>query len=99
MAYLYIIKLRDETSYCGISVDVVRRLLQHQRGENKYTWTRLPLVLKYVRRFESMKLARVEEVRIKKQGVTRWYIKNKHRTDNIVSQFPQEGSPLAYRSQ
>jgi len=53
--------------------------------------------LKYVRRFDSMKMARVEEVRIKKQGVTRWYLKNKHRTDNMVSFFTQERGALTSR--
>jgi predicted GIY-YIG superfamily endonuclease len=83
MPCLYIIKLRDETCYCGITSDLVRRIQQHLRGENKYTWSRLPLVIKFVREFQSMTLARIEEVRIKKQGVTRWLIKNEGMKENI----------------
>jgi putative endonuclease len=76
MAYLYILKLKDDTMYCGITKDIESRINQHERGESKSTRHKLPCELKYVRCFLDIKSARVEEVRIKGHGVSRWYNKN-----------------------
>lgn len=78
MAYLYILLLADKTHYCGITKNLVSRMQQHTQGMSKSTRHKLPIILKYVNRFETIQLARVKEIRIKKQGVTRWYTKNKH---------------------
>ena len=75
MAYLYILRLRDGTHYCGIARNVVKRLQQHQKGRSKSTRLKRPLVTKFIRQFVDIKSARIEEVRIKKQGVTRWFVK------------------------
>lgn len=90
MAYLYIIKLADSTHYCGISKNVVKRLLDHGKGRSKSTKNKRPHITKYIKQFSSMQEARVMEVRIKKQGVTRWWIRNQTRTDNIVSGVSQQ---------
>lgn len=37
-----------------------------------------------------MSEARVMEVRIKKQGVTRWWIRNQFRNDNMVPGLSQQ---------
>jgi len=76
MAYLYILKLNSGTHYCGISKDIDKRIIQHQKGLSKSTRHGLPLVIKYIATFSDMKLARVKEVQIKKQGVTRWLHRN-----------------------
>jgi putative endonuclease len=46
--YLYIVRCDDGSLYTGISTDVARRLLEHQRGgtrASRYLRTRLPINL------------------------------------------------------
>lgn len=90
MPYLYIIKLSDSTHYCGIARDVVKRLTDHGKGRSKSTRLKRPHITKYIKWYESMSEARVMEVRIKKQGVTRWWIRNQSREDNIVTELSQQ---------
>jgi len=78
MAHLYILELSDKTHYCGITMKLFKRILAHGKGECKSTRKKRPQVLKMIMKYENMKEARQMEVRIKAQGVTRWYEKNKH---------------------
>lgn len=89
MAYLYILELIDKTHYCGIARNVCKRIIQHQKGRSKSTRLKRPLVTKYIKEFDTIKEARIMEVRVKKQGVTRWYIKNQHRPDNLLHEIQQ----------
>lgn len=84
MAYLYILHLRDNTHYCGITKNIERRITQHVRGESKSTKYKRPVKIKYVRKCVNIAMARKEEVKIKRQGVSRWWIKNKNRNDNMI---------------
>jgi putative endonuclease len=48
MYYVYILKCGDGSLYTGITVDVERRLRQHQSGKGaKYTRSHLPVCLVY----------------------------------------------------
>jgi predicted GIY-YIG superfamily endonuclease len=43
---LYVLKCRDNTLYTGITIDVSRRVQQHNRGTaSRYTRSRLPVML------------------------------------------------------
>lgn len=84
MAHLYILRLVDGTHYCGITGNIVTRVQRHNRGGVFSTKRKLPVILKFLKRFESMREARVMEKMIKQQGVTRWYVKNQHREDNEI---------------
>jgi putative endonuclease len=45
---LYILQCRDGSLYTGVTIDVDRRLREHQQGTaSRYTRTRRPLVLVY----------------------------------------------------
>jgi putative endonuclease len=89
MAYLYILKLSDDTHYCGITKDVEKRLFDHALGKSKSTRRKRPINPRYVKQLESMSAARKMEVSIKKHGVTRWILKYNSRTDNILKKiFP-----------
>ena len=83
MAYIYILKCRDNTYYAGITINIKRRIKEHNRGENKYTSNRRPLNIKYIQLSENIKTARVIELKIKRQGVKRWWMKNKDNGLNI----------------
>ena len=46
MPYVYILKCRDDTYYTGYTVEVDRRLQEHQKGlASKYTRGRTPVEL------------------------------------------------------
>ena len=65
--YIYIVECSDGTLYTGISNDVNKRLLTHNKGKGaKYTKTRLPVALRWSKACENRSEASKEEYRIKK---------------------------------
>ncbi|MFA5829982.1 MAG: GIY-YIG nuclease family protein [Candidatus Gracilibacteria bacterium] len=67
MYYLYILKCADETLYTGITVDLERRIQEHNQSKlgAKYTKARRPVRLVYSKKFRNRSLASKEENRIK----------------------------------
>lgn len=46
MWHLYVLQCADRSLYCGIALDVQKRLAQHQKGRGaRYTRARLPVLL------------------------------------------------------
>ena len=68
MYYLYILKCADQTLYTGISVDLNRRINEHNHSKlgAKYTLTRRPVKLVYSKKFRNRSSASREEYRLKK---------------------------------
>ncbi len=68
MYYLYILKCADKSLYTGITTDLKRRVLEHNKGSlgAKYTYARRPVKLVYSKKFKNRSTASVEESRIKK---------------------------------
>ena len=73
---MYILQCSDGTYYTGSTVDLPRRLQQHQSGEGaRYTSKRLPVELVYVEEFDRIDkaFAREKQVqnwsRVKKQAL------------------------------
>jgi len=68
MYYTYILECADKTLYTWITVDLNRRLEEHNSSKiwAKYTLIRRPLKLVYSNVFENRSLASKEEYRIKK---------------------------------
>lgn len=67
MYYLYILKCADKTLYTGITVDLNRRLTEHNDSKlgAKYIRARRPVKLIYSKKFRNRSLASKEENRIK----------------------------------
>jgi putative endonuclease len=67
MYYLYILKCSDETLYTGITVDLERRLREHNSSNlgSKYTAVRRPVKLVYTKKFRNRSEATKAEYRIK----------------------------------
>jgi putative endonuclease len=65
--YLYILKCADKTLYTGITVDLERRIKEHNFSKlgAKYTSSRRPVKLVYSKKFRNRSLALKEENRIK----------------------------------
>jgi putative endonuclease len=67
MYYLYILKCADKTLYTGITVDLKRRLKEHNFSKlgAKYTKPRRPVKVVYSKKFRTRSVASKEEFRIK----------------------------------
>jgi len=67
MYYLYILKCADKTLYTGITVDLERRIEEHNDSKlgAKYTRARRPVKLAYSKKFRNRSSASKEESRIK----------------------------------
>ncbi len=72
--YLYLIRCRDGSLYTGISIDVDRRLVQHQNEGgtgSKYLKGRGPLTLVFQKRLGRKNLALKVESKVKKLSKAR----------------------------
>jgi len=67
MYHLYILKCADKTLYTGITVDLKRRISEHNTSKlgARYTSSRRPVKLVYSKKFRNRSLASKEENRIK----------------------------------
>ncbi len=65
--YLYILTCADRTLYTGITTDVEKRVDEHNRGlvGAKYTRSRLPVFLSYVKEVGDRAEALKEEYKMK----------------------------------
>jgi putative endonuclease len=68
MYYLYILECKDKTLYAGITVDLARRLREHNTSKlgAKYTRARRPVKLVYSKKFRNRSLASKAECKMKK---------------------------------
>jgi putative endonuclease len=65
-AYVYLLRCRDGSLYCGWTVDVDQRLAAHATGKaSRYTSRRLPVTLAAAWEMETASAARRMEWRIK----------------------------------
>ena len=68
MYYLYIVECADKTLYTGITVDLKRRIKEHNTSKigAKYTKARRPVTLVYSKKFRNRSTASKAEAKIKK---------------------------------
>ncbi|MEQ1561146.1 MAG: GIY-YIG nuclease family protein [Nitrospira sp.] len=66
--FFYILECRDKSLYSGITVDLERRVREHNFSKlgAKYTRVRRPVKIVFSKRFGSRSLASKEEARVKK---------------------------------
>lgn len=80
MCYLYVLRLSDDSLYCGVTDDLGRRLREHREGKgSKYVKGRLPLELVYLEKHDS----RSEAMR-REEEVKSW---SKRRKENLVESW------------
>lgn len=67
MYHLYMLKCADGTLYTGMTVDLKRRVIEHNTSHlgAKYTRARRPVKLVYAKRFRNCSTAAKAEARIK----------------------------------
>lgn len=67
MSYTYVLKSqKDKKLYIGSTVDLMKRIKQHNRGYVKSTKNRRPLILIYKESFNNIRQARCREKLFKK---------------------------------
>jgi putative endonuclease len=66
-AFVYLLRCRDGSLYCGWTSDLERRLKMHASGRaSRYTKSRLPVELALAKPMADRSAARREEARIKR---------------------------------
>jgi len=76
MNICYIIKGQKDFYYCGITKRISNRIKQHNNKQNKSTCRNTPYKIIYSRIFSTIKEAAIQEKKVKRQGVRKWYFKN-----------------------
>ena len=76
MFYTYVLQCGDGKMYVGSTVDLRRRMLEHQTGRVTATASRLPIVLEYYEACHSERAARLREKQLK-TGFGRAYLKRR----------------------
>lgn len=69
MYYVYLLRCKDSTLYCGLTNDLQRRIQEHNTGNQKsakYTKIRRPVTLVYSEKHPTIQLAIQREREIKK---------------------------------
>ena len=74
----YILECKDGTFYVGSTNNLIRRLNEHEMGQNSHTKSRLPIKLVYKKEFDNLKEARKFEYFIKRQRNKKFYLKLIH---------------------
>ncbi len=65
--YMYILQCSDGSYYTGSTIDLARRIIQHQKGEGaNYTKVRLPVKLVYFEEYKKIADAFYREKQIQK---------------------------------
>lgn len=66
--FVYILECSDKTLYTGYTVDIKRRLLEHNNSKGaRYTRGRTPVKLVYLEEYENLSLALKREFEIKQK--------------------------------
>lgn len=66
MAYVYILQsLVNFRYYVGSTIDLERRVIEHNQGESKYTSFTRPFKLVFSQRYQSIQIARKVESKLK----------------------------------
>jgi putative endonuclease len=70
--YVYIVRCSDNTLYTGITINLARRLLEHNSGPkgSRYTRSRRPVALVYCEQAASRSAATSREAHIKKLKIS-----------------------------
>ena len=65
--YVYILRCRDDTFYCGWTTDLTERIVAHNSGKGaKYTRSRRPVELVYYEEYDTKHEAMSREWHIKR---------------------------------
>jgi putative endonuclease len=87
-AYMYILLCSDGTYYTGSTIDLEKRLAEHQEGKGaNYTKKRLPVKLLYYEKYD-----RIDTAFYREKQVQGWSRKKK---EVLINQMPEKLHELA----
>ncbi len=70
--YVYLVRCKDDSLYCGATTDPVRRIMQHNHGVGaKYVRGRTPVTLVAIRGMLTKSAALKLEIQVKKKKADR----------------------------
>ena len=87
MNYVYLLRCRDDSLYCGWTNDLAERVASHNSGKGaKYTRSRLPVKLVYYEAYDNRHDAMSRE----------WHIKRMSREEKegLTAHFQENGQSL-----
>ncbi|MBQ6288810.1 MAG: GIY-YIG nuclease family protein [Clostridia bacterium] len=85
MNYVYMLRCRDDSLYCGWTTDLESRIVQHNAGKGaKYTRSRLPVKLVYFEMYEDRHEALSRE----------WHLKHMKREEKLKLTEGREGKTI-----
>lgn len=85
MNYVYMLRCRDDSLYCGWTTNLEARIVQHNTGKGaKYTRSRLPVSLVYFEVFEDRHEALSRE----------WHLKRMSREEKLKLIGNREGKMI-----
>ncbi len=87
MGYTYVLKCIDNSYYVGSSANLQTRIAAHIAGKVKYTKSRLPIKLIFVKQFLSYGEAIKFEMKIKSWKKRKSIEKMLSKPDNIANRF------------
>lgn len=87
MAFVYTLKCCDGLYYVGSARSIENRLTAHKHGKVKYTKSRLPLKLVFVKEFSTYNEAFIFEKRVKSWKKRKSIEKMVAKSDNIAERF------------
>ena len=84
MAYAYVLKCKDNSYYIGSTKNIEKRLSNHQGGRVRYTMSRLPVKLIFLKSFEDYSQALFFEKKIKSWKKRSSIEKMIEKADNLI---------------
>lgn len=80
MVYIYILELQNKRYYTGITKDIVKRIMEHNKGKSKSTKKYRPVTLIHLETSDNYIHARQQEKYIKNIGAKHYLTKQKINT-------------------
>lgn len=88
MCFCYVLKCtKDNSYYTGSTKNINDRLRRHKKGEVKFTKSRLPVELVFLKEFENYSLAFKFEQKVKSWKKRKSIEKMFNKSDNIANQY------------
>jgi putative endonuclease len=87
MSFVYVLKCNDNSYYVGAAPDYKKRLNKHNKGLVKYTKSRLPVVLVFLKHFNNIQEALLFESKIKSWKKRKSIEKMIRKSDNLVNNY------------
>jgi putative endonuclease len=93
-AWLYILECSDGSYYTGSTIDIERRLVEHELGEgSNFTKKRLPIKLVYWEDFDN-----IEEAFYREKQIQRWSrAKKEALIERKINELPKLSVPYRFR--